>query len=52
MRPDDGAQFFRVYLLRKSEAVRGQEEESGRLYPWAVKPEVVKVQEQEWLELQ
>lgn len=42
VRPDDGAQFFRVYPLRKSEAVRVQEEESGRLYPWAVKPEPVK----------
>lgn len=33
VRPDDGAQFFRVHLLRKSEAVRVQEGEKCFLYP-------------------
>lgn len=31
VRPDDGAQFFRVYPLRKSEAVRVQEQEKSGL---------------------
>lgn len=35
VRPDDGAQFFRVHLLRKSEAVRVQE--GGKVLPVPLK---------------